>query len=572
MNALKLQPKQLNKDILSVEIDKCEVVEKKMRNKAYNFLSTIGRESLSEVRYEDRCAYEMYLKNTGVKTKCQEYMCAFDKVIINSKKAKAVKALGKEVLKLEERKLFLLYDLPYDKALVVNKTIDKTELLWDFSFRCRRKIKKQIIALINYILEDYDSHKMQRAYLLSLKSLYRFCYEQKINDLLKLERAEERRFYMYLSSDDTVPRYTHKIIDYCRKKLFLHSEEISWTACVWYVERFKLDISRINLSNPVEIISFIEITNEENRKLLQRYIKYYLSVSDYSISTIRHKQVILREFIAYFDLYNKKINELRAEDIEQFFDYIKGKEIKPETVNRKIIEIALFYRFLVIYKIVDRVPFIPEYYLYKIIGKVHNNRSVNENIIYDILKGLSNIPMKLRLMFLILWCSGRRKNEICQLKGDSFFKMNNEFWVKFYQPKMKADIIIPIPSELYKLMERYIDVNCILPSDYLFLNSMGKPYNAQTFSQQMVEVCNNIDFNSAEYAFKAHDFRHTIATLLYSNEVSVQVIRDFLGHKSDEMTKEYIDYIPKKIEAETKKYHENKKKKLTDAIGEAYHE
>ena len=42
-------------------------------------------------------------------------------------------------------------------------------------------------------------------------------------------------------------------------------------------------------------------------------------------------------------------------------------------------------------------------------------------------------------------------------------------------------------------------------------------------------------------------FRHTLATRFYDDGVSLQTIRDYLGHVSENMTKQYVDYMPRKI-------------------------
>ena len=36
--------------------------------------------------------------------------------------------------------------------------------------------------------------------------------------------------------------------------------------------------------------------------------------------------------------------------------------------------------------------------------------------------------------------------------------------------------------------------------------------------------------------------------------VSIQTIRDYLGHNNENMTKQYIDYMPKRIEQANKEY------------------
>lgn len=56
------------------------------------------------------------------------------------------------------------------------------------------------------------------------------------------------------------------------------------------------------------------------------------------------------------------------------------------------------------------------------------------------------------------------------------------------------------------------------------------------------------------YEFKSHDFRHSIATKMFNIGVPVETIRDYLGHKDSNMTKQYIDYTDKKIQKEMEKY------------------
>lgn len=54
--------------------------------------------------------------------------------------------------------------------------------------------------------------------------------------------------------------------------------------------------------------------------------------------------------------------------------------------------------------------------------------------------------------------------------------------------------------------------------------------------------------------FKTHDYRHTLASSFYDDGVSIQTIRDYLGHNNENMTKQYIDYMPKRIEQANMEY------------------
>ena len=63
-----------------------------------------------------------------------------------------------------------------------------------------------------------------------------------------------------------------------------------------------------------------------------------------------------------------------------------------------------------------------------------------------------------------------------------------------------------------------------------------------------------VEAGITNYSFRAHDFRHTVASFLYKNGASIEVIRDYLGHKESDMTKKYIDYIGEIIDANNERY------------------
>ena len=42
--------------------------------------------------------------------------------------------------------------------------------------------------------------------------------------------------------------------------------------------------------------------------------------------------------------------------------------------------------------------------------------------------------------------------------------------------------------------------------------------------------------------------------MFYDNEVSIQSIRDYLGHAYEEMTQQYIDYMPRKLAEANEEY------------------
>lgn len=106
---------------------------------------------------------------------------------------------------------------------------------------------------------------------------------------------------------------------------------------------------------------------------------------------------------------------------------------------------------------------------------------------------------------------------------------------------------IPIPKALYQLMKIYLKKNEIQPEEFIFQNTKGGACLYDTFRHQMLRACRENGIANGEYIFRSHDYRHTVATMFYDNEVSLQSIRDYLGHTYEEMTRQYIDFMPKKI-------------------------
>ena len=70
----------------------------------------------------------------------------------------------------------------------------------------------------------------------------------------------------------------------------------------------------------------------------------------------------------------------------------------------------------------------------------------------------------------------------------------------------------------------------------------------------MIKHLKEIGICCDEYAFKSHDYRHTVATFLYAHGASIQAARDYLGHENEQMTLQYLDYMPTKIRNANEEY------------------
>ena len=115
-------------------------------------------------------------------------------------------------------------------------------------------------------------------------------------------------------------------------------------------------------------------------------------------------------------------------------------------------------------------------------------------------------------------------------------------------------------------MQVYIEKYQIQSEDYVFKNKNGGAYCSGTFLKKMRDNCQMCGIQRGDYLFCSHDFRHNVATWFYENQVSLQSIRDYLGHDYEEMTLQYIDYMPKKIDQENEEFFEQEENNLAAYI------
>ena len=95
--------------------------------------------------------------------------------------------------------------------------------------------------------------------------------------------------------------------------------------------------------------------------------------------------------------------------------------------------------------------------------------------------------------------------------------------------------------------------------------------NGVSFSGDKVSASASIRFlipvwGSREYTGTALSLIHILATRFYDDGVSIQTIRDYLGHFSEEMTKQYVDVMPKRIEKASDAYFKKPGNDLASAI------
>ena len=538
---------------LEEQIKQCGKLPEWAVKKLSQFLMLCDVKEIGAIDYAVRRRYTDYLIRTGIR-KIDEYVKMLDWLKLYDIRNRQ-HPLKKARLLFEEKPVFLLSHPDYQTALSFYYRQDKEELLFDFSLPAPQLLKKQIFSMLNHALELEGSRvNIRTLYLFPLRLLYLYCVEAKVEDIEQMEAEQMEGFReSLLRRGDTKTDMYMQIIGRTRKFLFLDAPKTNWNANVWYLERFSFKGERMNPARRVESMHFYLVKNRENRRLLQQYMKYSFGVSSQSIGRIRVKYYNIYQFLQYCDEKGIRAVALTAGEFQEYITAQQEKAVAADTYNNQLDNINQFYQFLLVRGYINRVPFQKRMYFKKTFP-VHHNRSVPEEVQGQILSLLKIVPEDIRLMYLHLWCLGLRMNEVCCLKADGYFLRDDTAWLRVYQYKMKTEKTIPIPDTLYRLMRDYIERNHREPDAFVFQRTNGQAYSAGVFYIRMKEICKAHGISYDDHIFRTHDYRHTVASRMYDSGASLQAVRDFLGHLEEDMTKQYLDYIPEQIEAANEDY------------------
>lgn len=540
-----------------------------IRNKLLTFLMLSDIEDASDINYEIRQSYSEYIKETVAESKYFDYLKPIDHLKLKSIKdgEVAIRNNNAPVVKYRNSKFFLLYYPSYEIANSFTYVQDKERLMFDFGLPGSELMKKQVFEMLIWVVNNKTDHKLrQELYIVPLKLFYSYCISAGIEDINEISHRDIAGYKQSIAGKvGTKEDIYCQIIGNIRKFLFLNADETPWNATEWFLERFHFTEGRMNPAREIKTISFDEIENKNNRKLLQEYMKYLIGIAQkISLQNVNLKFSAIRMFLYYCDSNGTALSTLTTTDIKDYVSELNEKDIEPEYFNRQLTDICVFINYLQGKALVPKFTFYLKYYLKKKAPK-HNDRTVPAEIEIKVLKAIGKAPEHLRLMFLNVWSIGLRISEVCVIKGSSYVWDGEDAWISIYQNKMKSEKRIPIPSVIFTLMREYIEKNNIGANEYVFSNQRGGAYSAGKFSKEMKAFLEEAGIDK-EYLFKAHDFRHGVATGLHDSGASLQTIRDYLGHNDENMTKQYIDFVPAKIDKATESYFDNESNDIAKKI------
>ncbi len=280
-----------------------------------------------------------------------------------------------------------------------------------------------------------------------------------------------------------------------------------------------------------------------------------LSLSKSKMTVDAYEYDVAKFLEHLFDKGIKKAASLKPDHIINYLGYCKSNGKSDASINRYYMAIRSYCRFLRRSKLVlfdltqditppktgQKAPHVPsEEEMVKLIT-MPNALEETESRARD------------RAMLVLLYSSGLRASELCDLKIEDF-KTNGTVLIKC--GKRGKTRSVPITLEAINALNHYIDKYRGKEPGYLFQTMMGKQIRRQ-FLCAMVN----------EYAKKAglegittHTLRHACATHLLEQGADIRMIQELLGHSSIASTQKYTHLSSNRIQEMFKQYHPRERK------------
>lgn len=244
-----------------------------------------------------------------------------------------------------------------------------------------------------------------------------------------------------------------------------------------------------------------------------------MKLRNFSPKTIKNYSYNIRKFLLYLHKNSLNIDE---NSVKRYFLFLSSKY---DINTIKQIRASVLY-FLNYYGIKLNPKIFPPSKRKKLLPKVVSRKEIS-----DMIKRTRNLKHKLVIIFL--YSSGLRVSEVVNLKRKDVDVVHNKILVR--QGKGRKDRYTLLSSKAKTYLSKYL-LETNFKSDYLFEGRNGK-YSVKSV-QEIVK-------KSSAMHVTPHMLRHSFATHLLEDGISIRHIQKLLGHSKLETTSIYT-HVAKK--------------------------
>ena len=297
----------------------------------------------------------------------------------------------------------------------------------------------------------------------------------------------------------------------------------------------------------------LESARMSNTILFADYMLNWLSIIKNSVEEVTYagyEGVVTKRIVPYFRKMGITLGNLTALDIERFYEYcFNTLELKGSTVQHYHANLHKALKYAVKHNLIDSNPMekVERPKSQKFVGSFYSVTELEQ--LFQVAKGDTvEFPILMAAFY------GLRRSEIMGLRWQAIDFVGNTIMIDHtvvqFRSEGKTKVVqkdrtknasscrslplVPQYRELLLRMQerqeqcRKLCGNCYIESDYIYVNDLGAPYQPNFVSQHFRALLEKNQLRVIRF----HDLRHTCASLLLKNGVSMKEIQEWLGHSN----------------------------------------
>jgi site-specific recombinase XerD len=221
----------------------------------------------------------------------------------------------------------------------------------------------------------------------------------------------------------------------------------------------------------------------------------------------------------------KPVNEITRKDVREFLDELMKEGKSGGTIHVYLNALKFYFEeclrrnFRLDIKYSKRPEKLPEV--------------LTKEEVTKILESIKNVKHK--LMISLLYGAGLRVSELINLKVGEINFENKYGFVR--RGKGNKDRIFILPETIAFQLKELISMENLSKEEFVFLTNRRERYSSRTIAEIIKKAC---EINEIKRRIHPHTMRHSFATHLIQNGISVNEVQALLGHKSPETTMVYV--------------------------------
>jgi integrase/recombinase XerD len=250
----------------------------------------------------------------------------------------------------------------------------------------------------------------------------------------------------------------------------------------------------------------------------------------------------IKEFL---EQINKPVKQIQQQDILIFYEYLQTRPLKKRTgalsevmINHYVFAMKVFFSWLEQTEQIKANPISSLKF-----KKPHYNprEPLSQEEINQLFKATTTAK-ETAILHLFYSC-GLRRTEAENLNSSDIHFTKNLLYVR--EGKGAKRRVIPINEKVKKGLENYYLNERTKINDVAFiLNKRNERMSGDSYNKALKEI---ILKSELQKEITLHHLRHSIATHLLENGLSIEFVRDFLGHSHLEATQIYTKVFTKQL-------------------------